>query len=219
MSTKNQKQQQQHVALQMAVAAMATPCTIKLLLFAIPLAIGFALGIVATLSLVSSTTSSALPGAALGLFFPPPTAKLSSSSPVRARQPSQPVLQVAPAVDAPSPPAYVHAAAVAVPDSSEGERPAGAASIKKEEDDDEELMSRAAAAPRSVVGAPKVAFLFLAKWDLPMAPLWDKFFQGHRGLYSVYVHTDPAFNASATDQQSAFYGRHIPSKVLNREVI
>lgn len=24
-----------------------------------------------------------------------------------------------------------------------------------------------------------------------MAPLWEKFFEGHRGLYSVYVHTDP----------------------------
>ncbi|KAM0862645.1 hypothetical protein ACQ4PT_045128 [Festuca glaucescens] len=221
MSTKNQKQQ--HVAVQMVVAAMASPCTIKLLLFALPLVLGFALGIVATLSLVSPTTSSALPGAALGLFFPPPTENLSSSSPVHARQPSQPVLQVPPAVDARSPPAPVapdagistadvHPAAVAVPASAEGEQPAGAASIKKEEEDDDELMSLAAAAARSVVGAPKVAFLFLAKWDLPMAQLWDKFFQGHRGLYSVYVHTDPAFNASATDQQSAFYGRHIPSK-------
>ncbi|KAM0887972.1 hypothetical protein ACQ4PT_028650 [Festuca glaucescens] len=217
MSTKNQKQQ--HVALQMAVAAMATPCTVKLLLFAIPLALGFALGIVATLSLVSSTTSSALPGAALGLFFPPPAANLSRSTPVRARQPSQPVLQVAPAVDALSPPAPVAPDAgistagtheAAVPVSTEGERLHAAI---KEEDDDEELMSLAAAAPRAVAaGAPKVAFLFLAKWDLPMAPLWDKFFEGHRGLYSVYVHTDPAFNASATDQQSAFYGRHIPSK-------
>lgn len=45
-----------------------------------------------------------------------------------------------------------------------------------------------------------------------MAPLWEKFFDGHRGLYSVYVHTDPAFNASGTDRQSAFYGRQIPSK-------
>jgi hypothetical protein len=210
MSTKNQKQ---HVVVQMVVAAMATPCPIKLLLFAIPLALGFALGIVATLSLVSSTTSSALPGAALGLFFPPPVPKLSS--PVRVRQPSQPaLLQVAPAIDDyRSPPALVvadsglstagkHAAAVPMIVSAEG-------AIS----DDDELLSLAAAAPRAVVGTPKVAFLFLAKWDLPMAPLWEKFFEGHRGLYSVYVHTDPAFNASSTDRRSAFYGRQIPSKV------
>ena len=63
--------------------------------------------------------------------------------------------------------------------------------------DDDELMSLAVAAPMAVVGSPKVAFLFLVKWDLPLAPLWDKFFEGrHRGLYSVYVHTHPAFNGS-----------------------
>jgi hypothetical protein len=221
MSTKNQKQ---HVVVQMVVAAMATPCPIKLLLFAIPLALGFALGIVATLSLVSSTTSSALPGGALGLFFPPLVAK--PSRPVLARHPSQPVLQAALAIHDRSPPPPVadsgistadkHAAAVPV--NTEAERSATAAAAVKDDDDDE-LMSLAAAAPRAAVGAPKVAFLFLAKWDLPMAPLWEKFFERHRGLYSVYVHTDPAFNASATDQQSAFYGRQIPSKVTNDRAV
>ncbi|CAM0942960.1 unnamed protein product [Alopecurus aequalis] len=214
MTTKNQKQQ--HVLVQMVVAAMAsTPGIIKLLLFAVPLALGFALGIVATLSLVSPTTSSALQGAALGLFFlPPPVANLST--PVRTRQPSHPV-QLAPANGGGrplAPPAPVSDSGIgtannhtsAPPVSVEGERHATLSA------DDEELMSLAAAAPRAVVGAPKVAFLFLAKWDLPMAPLWEKFFHGHRGLYSVYVHTDPAFNASGTDRQSAFYGRHIPSK-------
>ncbi|CAM0942952.1 unnamed protein product [Alopecurus aequalis] len=209
MSTKNQKQQ--HVLVQMAVAAMArTPGIIKLLLFAVPLALGFALGLVATLSLVSSTTSSALQGAALGLFFlPPPVGNLSA--PVRARHPSHPV-QLAPANggDRSSPPAPVSDSA----GNSTADKHVAAApvSVEVERVDDAELMSLAAAAPRAVVGAPKVAFLFLAKWDLPMAPLWEKFFEGHRGLYSVYVHTDPAFNASGTDRQSAFYGRHIPSK-------
>uniref|UniRef100_A0ACD5Y9L2 Uncharacterized protein n=1 Tax=Avena sativa TaxID=4498 RepID=A0ACD5Y9L2_AVESA len=209
MSTKNQKQQQ-HVVVQMVVAAMASPCAIKLLLFAIPLALGFALGIVATLSLVSSTTSSALPG----LFFPPPPPPpvANLSTPVRELQPPQPVLLqvVAPAADS-----GIRAEdgkhAAAVPVIVERERPATTAAAIS---DDEELMSLAAAAPRAVAaGAPKVAFLFLAKWDLPMAPLWEKFFESHRGLYSIYVHTDPAFNGSVTeDQQSAFHGRHIPSK-------
>jgi hypothetical protein len=76
-------------------------------------------------------------------------------------------------------------------------------------------MALAASAPRSVPAgaAPKVAFLFLTRWDLPMAPLWDKFFDGHHGRYSVYVHTDPAFNGSEPPATSAFHGRRIPSKV------
>ena len=184
MSTKNQKQQQQHV--------VATRCTIKLLLFAIPLALSFALSIVATLSFVMSS-------AFLGLFLSSPL--VPNLSTPAAVQPSHPP-QLAPVSDSGISTADKHAAAGPV--SVEGERL----------DDDDELMSLAAAAPRAVVGSPKVAFLFLAKWDLPMAPLWDKFFDGHRGLYSVYVHTHPSFNASAFyGRESAFYGRHIPSKV------
>ena len=76
-------------------------------------------------------------------------------------------------------------------------------------------MALAASAPRAVPAgaAPKVAFLFLTRWDLPMAPLWDKFFHGHRGRYNVYVHTDPAFNGSEPPETSAFHRRRIPSKV------
>ncbi|OQU84731.1 uncharacterized protein LOC8059048 [Sorghum bicolor] len=83
-----------------------------------------------------------------------------------------------------------------------------------DDDDDEELMARAAAAPREVPAGtvPRVAFLFLTRWDLPMAPLWEKFFEGHRGLYNVYVHSDPAFNGSEPPETSAFYRRRIPSK-------
>ncbi|KAF8689730.1 hypothetical protein HU200_041681 [Digitaria exilis] len=75
-------------------------------------------------------------------------------------------------------------------------------------------MAMAASAPREVPAGvvPKVAFLFLTRWDLPMAPLWERFFDGHRGLYSVYVHTDPAFNGSEPPETSAFYHRRIPSK-------
>jgi hypothetical protein len=81
--------------------------------------------------------------------------------------------------------------------------------------DDEELLARAASALRQPpAGAtPKVAFLFLTRWDLPMAPLWEKFFEGHAGLYSVYVHTDPAFNGTEPPEGSAFFRRRIPSKV------
>ncbi|CAL4957957.1 unnamed protein product [Urochloa decumbens] len=58
---------------------------------------------------------------------------------------------------------------------------------------------------------PKVAFVFLARGDLPLRPLWEKFFAGHEGLYSIYVHTDPSCTGSPPED-SVFYGRMIPSQ-------
>lgn len=59
---------------------------------------------------------------------------------------------------------------------------------------------------------PKVAFMFLTRGPLPLSPLWERFFQGHEGKYSVYVHGlpnyKPVFAAS-----SVFYQRNIPSQV------
>nr|CAB3493365.1 unnamed protein product [Digitaria exilis] len=51
---------------------------------------------------------------------------------------------------------------------------------------DEELLWRASFAPR-VRGypfrrVPKVAFMFLTRGPLPLAPLWERFFRGHEGL-------------------------------------
>ncbi|KAM7471124.1 hypothetical protein LguiA_009307 [Lonicera macranthoides] len=60
-------------------------------------------------------------------------------------------------------------------------------------------------------GVPKVAFMFLSKGNLPLAPLWEKFFNGHEGLYSIYFHPQPSFNGSMP-KESVFYGRRIPSK-------
>ncbi|KAJ4960687.1 hypothetical protein NE237_020597 [Protea cynaroides] len=59
---------------------------------------------------------------------------------------------------------------------------------------------------------PKVAFMFLTKGPLPLAPLWEQFFRGYEGLYSIYVHPDPSFNESEVPQNSVFYGRRINSK-------
>ncbi|XP_043702458.1 glycosyltransferase BC10-like [Telopea speciosissima] len=59
---------------------------------------------------------------------------------------------------------------------------------------------------------PKVAFMFLTKGPLPFAPLWEKFFKGYDGLYSIYVHPDPSFNESAVPENSVFYRRRIPSQ-------
>ncbi|CAI0436557.1 unnamed protein product [Linum tenue] len=54
--------------------------------------------------------------------------------------------------------------------------------------------------------------MFLTRGPLPLAPLWELFFKGHEGFYSVYVHNLPNYNH--TDPlDSVFHGRRIPSKV------
>ncbi|KAL4303255.1 hypothetical protein GQ457_10G022200 [Hibiscus cannabinus] len=82
--------------------------------------------------------------------------------------------------------------------------------------DDKELLWRASMTPRIARypfdRVPKVAFLFLTKGPVLLAPLWEMFFKGHQGLYSIYVHSDPSFDASSESNSSVFYGRRIPSK-------
>ncbi|XWS34986.1 hypothetical protein CRYUN_Cryun21dG0085200 [Craigia yunnanensis] len=80
---------------------------------------------------------------------------------------------------------------------------------------DEELMRRASMVPNvleySYNRTPKVAFLFLSRGMLALAPLWEKFFMGHKGLYSIYIHTSPEF-IDEPPVTSVFYKRRIPSK-------
>ncbi|KAL8474822.1 hypothetical protein ACS0TY_031304 [Phlomoides rotata] len=80
---------------------------------------------------------------------------------------------------------------------------------------DEELLWRASMMPRvqqhPFIRIPKVAFMFLAKTNLPLAPLWELFFRGHQGKYSIYVHSQPFWNGSFPPG-SVFHGRSIPSK-------
>ncbi|GFS36668.1 core-2/I-branching beta-1,6-N-acetylglucosaminyltransferase family protein [Actinidia rufa] len=81
--------------------------------------------------------------------------------------------------------------------------------------DDEVLFWRASMVPRieefPYKRAPKVAFMFLTKGPLPLAPLWEKFFGGHEGLYSIYVHYDPIY-VESVPENSVFHGRRVPSK-------
>lgn len=85
---------------------------------------------------------------------------------------------------------------------------------------DDELMWRASMLPRieeyPYNRTPKVAFMFLSKGRLPLAPLWEKFFKGYEGLYSIYLHTSPEFTQEAP-QSSVFYKRRIPSQVINNK--
>lgn len=60
---------------------------------------------------------------------------------------------------------------------------------------------------------PKVAFMFLTRGSVLLAPLWEKFFKGNEGLYSIYVHSsDTSSNVSSEARNSVFHGRRIPSK-------
>ncbi|CAL5399721.1 unnamed protein product [Camellia sinensis] len=80
---------------------------------------------------------------------------------------------------------------------------------------DEELLWRASMTPKirkfPFKRVPKVAFMFLTRGPVLLAPLWELFFNGHEGFYSIYVHSDPSFNQSEPEN-SVFHGRRIPSK-------
>lgn len=84
--------------------------------------------------------------------------------------------------------------------------------------DDEELLWRASMAPRILQypfkRVPKVAFMFLTRGPIHLAPLWEKFFQGHQGLYSIYIHSDMYYNESSHPESPIFRGRRIPSQVV-----
>lgn len=85
---------------------------------------------------------------------------------------------------------------------------------------DEELIWRASMVPRvrdfPFKRRPKIAFMFLTRGSLPLAPLWERFFEGHEGSYSIYVHSQPSFNATAPEGGPIFQGRRVPSKVSLR---
>ncbi|KAL0326976.1 UNVERIFIED_CONTAM: hypothetical protein Sangu_1775600 [Sesamum angustifolium] len=80
---------------------------------------------------------------------------------------------------------------------------------------DQELLWRASMAPKiqefPFKRVPKVAFMFLTRGPVVLAPLWEKFFKGNDGMYSVYVHSGSFFNGSEPEG-SVFHGRSIPSK-------
>ncbi|XP_021900507.1 uncharacterized protein LOC110816569 [Carica papaya] len=60
---------------------------------------------------------------------------------------------------------------------------------------------------------PKIAFMFLTKGPLPLAPLWERFLKGHEQHYSIYVHALPPY-VSDFPESSVFYRRQIPSQVV-----
>ncbi|XP_022134723.1 uncharacterized protein LOC111006926 [Momordica charantia] len=84
---------------------------------------------------------------------------------------------------------------------------------------DEELLWRASLAPRVVPNfgpsppPPKIAFLFLTKNGVALAPLWELFFKpAHHSLFSIYVHSNSISNSTLPSTSSVFFRRTIPSK-------
>ncbi|XAR69271.1 hypothetical protein NMG60_11000799 [Bertholletia excelsa] len=81
---------------------------------------------------------------------------------------------------------------------------------------DKELLWRASFVPRirkyPFNRTPKIAFMFLTKGPLPLAPLWERFFKGHEERYSIYVHSLPSFQ-DEFPSSSVFYKRQIPSQI------
>ncbi|XP_077216560.1 glycosyltransferase BC10-like [Tasmannia lanceolata] len=81
---------------------------------------------------------------------------------------------------------------------------------------DEELFWRASLVPHvkkyPFRRVPKVAFMFLTRGPLPLYPIWEKFLDGHEGLYSIYVHSLPSYRPTFSPT-SKFYQRQIPSQV------
>lgn len=82
---------------------------------------------------------------------------------------------------------------------------------------DQELFWRSTMVPRMkkypFKRVPKIAFMFLTKGPMPLAPLWENFLRGHEQRYSIYVHSSPSFHPHF-QPSSVFYKRHIPSQVL-----
>lgn len=57
--------------------------------------------------------------------------------------------------------------------------------------------------------SPKLAFMFLTRGPLPHERLWERFFHGHEGMYSVFVH---ASEEGHSRKSWVFKGRDIRSK-------
>ena len=65
--------------------------------------------------------------------------------------------------------------------------------------------------PLSSPPVPKIAFLFLSRSAIPFHELWARFFHGHEGYYSIYIHSMPGY-VQAPEVWSGMQGRQVASK-------
>ncbi|CAI5930444.1 unnamed protein product [Closterium sp. NIES-65] len=78
------------------------------------------------------------------------------------------------------------------------------------------VSSSSASSPPSPSAAappiPKIAFLFLTRGPLPLAPLWERFFRNHSAYFSAYMHAaTPGFRLEPRVRKSLNL-RVVPSK-------
>ncbi|KAJ0263270.1 hypothetical protein HA466_0036580 [Hirschfeldia incana] len=78
---------------------------------------------------------------------------------------------------------------------------------------DQEVAARAVArhilkTPHFITENSKIAFLFLTPGTLPFEKLWDEFFKGHEGKFSIYIHPS---NERPVHISSHFFDREIHS--------
>ncbi|XP_066374712.1 glycosyltransferase BC10-like [Miscanthus floridulus] len=178
----------------------------------VPMLLCFSLGFV-----VGITCNTKFPNFYLPFVPPLPSARMWSPSPPPLLPPPVPSSPPPPALQPPPPPSPPPP----TPSTTSVQSPkvelmiGSLSSVKSNNMTDEELLWWASMSPKVRATpyhrVPKVAFLFLARGDLPLRPLWEKFFQGHDGLYSIYVHADPSYTGSPPED-SVFYDRMIRSQ-------
>lgn len=79
---------------------------------------------------------------------------------------------------------------------------------------DREMFRKALAATPLSAGrsTPKIAFMFLVRGPLPMEEMWERFFKGHEGQFSIYMHAStPGFDCDSSLNTTTFKGKQIPS--------
>ncbi|XP_076918322.1 glycosyltransferase BC10-like [Bidens hawaiensis] len=81
---------------------------------------------------------------------------------------------------------------------------------------DEELIWRASMVAKvrehPFERTPKVAFMFLVRGPVVLAPLWEGFLKGYNRLFTIYVHgSNRSWNVTEPEG-SVFHGRRVPSK-------
>lgn len=86
-------------------------------------------------------------------------------------------------------------------------------------DEDDESLSRLASRvnPEPPLGRPKkIAFMFLTNAPLPLAPIWELYFNKVPNyLYNIYIHADPSSRYDSPFR-GVFANRVIPSKPTRR---
>ncbi|KAI3665554.1 hypothetical protein L6452_44181 [Arctium lappa] len=81
---------------------------------------------------------------------------------------------------------------------------------------DEDLVSRVMkiSITNTTIAPYKVAFMFMTPGPMPLSPLWELFFKGHKGLFTIYIHPHPDYN-DTFPQDSVFYGTRIASQPVH----